>query len=125
MEGYTIEALFCLSAARTGCQSEPQQFKLIKQTSEADCNAFNLAQAGVSRILKAMKTFRIMTGASTILPLAMIVDSFLHPANYGAGTLGELLYPLFGIPILTFNMWAWIQPEVIEFYFLGMELEKD
>ena len=72
-----------------------------------------------------MRTFRIAAGASAILPLTMIVDSLLQPANYAAASSGELLYLTFGVPILIFNIWAWMQPEIIEFYFLGMELEKD
>jgi len=67
-----------------------------------------------------MKTFRLVVGILAVIPLSMLVDSlFLHPANYGPGSLGELLYPIFGIPILIFNTWAWTCPEVIEFYLLG------
>jgi len=50
-------------------------------------------------------------GVLAIIPIAMIVDSLLHPDNYGPGTLGELLYPIFGIPILTLNFWAWAHRE--------------
>jgi len=58
-----------------------------------------------------MKTFRIAVGILAIIPLTMIVDSiFLHPANYGESSLGELAYPVIGIPILIFNMWAWTTP---------------
>lgn len=71
-----------------------------------------------------MRTFRILVGMLTPLPLAIIADSLRHPANYGSGSLGELLYLTFGIPILIFNMWAWLDPEIIGFYF-SMELEKD
>jgi len=67
-----------------------------------------------------MKAFRILLGILAIIPLLMIVDSiFLHPANYGESSLGELAYPVIGIPILIFNMWAWLDPEIIEFYFFG------
>jgi len=69
-----------------------------------------------------MKSFRIAVGILAIIPLSMIVDSlFFHPEFYEYGSLGELLYPIFGIPILIFNMWAWIHPEIIEFYFLGKD----
>lgn len=65
-----------------------------------------------------MKKFRIVVGILAIIPVAMLVDAiFLNPASYGPGTLGELLYPIFGIPILIFNLWAWVHPEIIEFYF--------
>ena len=66
-----------------------------------------------------MKTFRIVVGILAIIPVAMLVDAlFLHPGNYGSGSLGKLLYPAIGIPILIVNMWAWVHPEIIEFYFL-------
>jgi hypothetical protein len=68
-----------------------------------------------------MKTFRIILGILAIIPLYMIVDSLFHPANYGPGTLGELLYPIFGIPILIFNLWAWGYPEIVEFHFIHRE----
>ena len=69
-----------------------------------------------------MKTFRIALGILAVIPLSMIVDSlFFHPEFYEYGSLGELAYPLFGIPILIFNFWAWEYPEIIEFYFLGHE----
>lgn len=71
-----------------------------------------------------MKTFRIVLGILAIIPLYMIVDSLFHPANYGPGTLGKLLYPIFGVPILIFNLWAWVYPEIIEFYFFAKEVEK-
>ena len=47
----------------------------------------------------------------------------LPPANYAyaPGTLGELLYPIFGVPILIFNVWAWVHPEIIECYFFGKQ----
>jgi len=69
-----------------------------------------------------MKTFRIVVGILAIIPLYMLTNSlFLHPQNYGEGSLGELLFPAVGIPILIFNMWAWIYPEIIEFYFFSRE----
>ena len=64
-----------------------------------------------------MKTFRIILGILAIIPLYMIVDSLFHPANYGPGTLGELLFPIFGIPVLIFNLWVWLYPEIIQSYF--------
>ena len=72
-----------------------------------------------------MKTFRIVVGVLAIVPVAMIVDAiFLHPANYGPGSLGELVYPVFGVPILILNMWAWVHSEIIEFYFFGKKVWK-
>ena len=69
-----------------------------------------------------MKIFRIVVGVLAIIPVAMLVDSlFLHPANYGLGSLGDLVYPVFGVPILILNMWAWEHPEIIEFFFFGKD----
>ena len=72
-----------------------------------------------------MKTFRIVVGVLAIVPVVMLVDSiFLRPANYGPGSLGEWTYPVFGVPILILNMWAWVYPEIIEFYFFGKDDES-
>lgn len=69
-----------------------------------------------------MKTFRIIVGVLAILPIGMLVDALIfHPENYGLGTLGELLYPAIGVPILIINMWAWVHPEIIEYFFLGRD----
>ena len=72
-----------------------------------------------------MKVLRVILAVLAIIPLAMLVDSLLfHPDRYGEGTVGELLFPLIGVPILIFNMWAWLQPEMIEYYFFGKDIEK-
>lgn len=69
-----------------------------------------------------MKTFRIVFGILAVIPLALLIDSvFFHPNNYGQGSLGELAYLVFGVPIVIFNFWAWSYPEIIEFYFFGKE----
>ena len=69
-----------------------------------------------------MKTFRIVFGILAAMPLTLLVDSIcLHPNNYGQGSLGELAYLVFGVPIVIFNFWAWSYPEVIAFYFFGKE----
>ena len=71
-----------------------------------------------------MKTFRIVVSVLAVIPVALLVDAlFLHPANYGEGSLGEMAYLVFGVPILILNMWAWIHPEIIEFYFFGKDKE--
>mgnify|MGYP003436152053 FL=1 len=71
-----------------------------------------------------MKIFRIVVGVLAIIPVTMLVDSiFVHPANYESGTLGELLYPVIGVPILILNMWAWVHPEIIELYFFWKDKE--
>jgi len=50
---------------------------------------------------EGMKTFRIVIGILAVLPLTLLVDKlFLHPYLYSVGSLGELLYPIIGMPIL-------------------------
>ncbi|HKY55918.1 MAG TPA: hypothetical protein VJM08_16500 [Anaerolineales bacterium] len=63
-----------------------------------------------------MKTFRIVLGILGLLPLYLLIDSVSQPANYGEVTLGELAYLFFGTPISILNLWAWIEPELIEQY---------
>ena len=43
------------------------------------------------------------------------------PATYGEVTLEELAYSVLRTPIMILNLWAWIEPEIIEFYFLGVK----
>jgi len=50
-----------------------------------------------------MKTFRVVLGILAVIPLALLADSFLHSTNYGEGSLGELLFPLIGFPIMISN----------------------
>ena len=62
-----------------------------------------------------MKTFRIVFGILALIPLALLMDLlFLRPENYGEGSIGELVFLVVGIPILIFNMWAWIHPELLK-----------
>lgn len=69
-----------------------------------------------------MKTFRIVVGVLALLPLSLLLDNlFFHPQFYEEGSLGEMMYLLIGVPILTLNFWAWSYPELIEFVFFGME----
>ena len=70
-----------------------------------------------------MKTFRKALGVLAIIPLALIVDSILHPEHY---YLEDSMYLLashvFGLPIIVLNYWAWFEPEIIEFYLFGKKL---
>ena len=68
-----------------------------------------------------MKTFRIVLGVLAIIPISLLVNSVSQPAVYGEVTLSELAYLVFGTPISILNLWAWIEPEIIEHYFLGMK----
>ena len=82
-----------------------------------DRNAFNFLPACVSHILKTVKTVRIVLGILAIIPIYLIADSVSRPATYGEVTLSELTYLVIGTPILILNLWAWIEPEIIEQYF--------
>ena len=67
-----------------------------------------------------MKTFRIVFGILAIIPLALLADKiFFHPTVYDEDSIRTLAFLVLGLPILIFNLWAWIYPEIIEFYFLG------
>ena len=71
-----------------------------------------------------MKTFRIVFGILAIIPLALMMDSIFHPDHYYIeDSMYLMAYQAFGIPILVLNLWAWIDPEIIEFYFFGKELK--
>ena len=70
-----------------------------------------------------MKTFRIVFGVLAIIPIFLLVDTVSQPANYGEITLGELAFLVLGTPISILNLWAWMEPELIEVYFLGREAE--
>jgi len=67
-----------------------------------------------------MKTFRIVLGILTIIPIALLADKiFFRPTDYDEQSLRVLAYSVLGVPILIFNLWAWVYPEIIEFYFFG------
>ena len=69
-----------------------------------------------------MKTFGIVLGILAIIPLTLVADKlFFHPTEYDEDSIRTMAYLVFGVPILTFNFWAWIYPEIIEFYFLGVD----
>ena len=72
-----------------------------------------------------MKTFRIVLGSLAVLVLAFFTAaSLLPPLVLDQSALLELLFPLFGVPILTLNFWAWTCPELIEYYFFGKDKRK-
>jgi len=72
-------------------------------------------------ILKFMKVFRIVLGILATIPIFLLVDTVSKPAIYGEVTLEELAYLVLGTPIMILNLWAWIDPEIIEFYFPGVK----
>jgi len=69
-----------------------------------------------------MKNFRIVVGACAALVLAGFTAAGLLPhAVPDQAALLDLLFPMLAVPIITLNFWAWTSPEIIEFYFFGME----
>jgi hypothetical protein len=71
-----------------------------------------------------MKTFRVVLGLLAIIPLALLADKLLfHPTDYDEDSLRTLAYSVIGVPIVILNFWAWIYPEIIEFYFLTRSKE--
>jgi hypothetical protein len=72
--------------------------------------------------IKGMKTFRIVLGILAVIPLALLADKFfLHPIEYDEDSLKMLIFVVLGIPILIFNLWAWIYPEIIDNLFWSKE----
>jgi len=62
---------------------------------------------------------------SPLSPLALLVDAiFIHPLTDDTNSLSELGFLVCGIPILIFNLWAWIYPEIVEFYFFGKQQKE-
>jgi hypothetical protein len=71
-----------------------------------------------------MKTFGRTVGILAIIPLALLADNLLfHLTDYDEDSLRTLAFLVFSMPILILNLWVWIYPENIEFYFLAKEWE--
>jgi hypothetical protein len=69
-----------------------------------------------------MKTFRIASGILAALILALIsYINLISPITEEPNSVGELVYLVFGVPILVLNLWVWVEPEIIEVYFLGKD----
>ena len=69
-----------------------------------------------------MKTFRSIVGILAIIPLALLIEIlFFHPELNCDDCIETYIYISLGIPILIFNLWAWFEPEMIEFAFFGKE----
>ncbi len=67
-----------------------------------------------------MKTFRIMLGILVIIPLGLMAYHILFENTYyGDDSPVQMAYMILGVPILALNLWAWIYPEIIEFYLFG------
>jgi hypothetical protein len=67
-----------------------------------------------------METFRIAAGIFAVIPLVLVAYLTLFlPSTRELDSWGELVYMLFGVPMLIVSLWAWIYPEIIEVYFFG------
>ena len=72
----------------------------------------------------SMKAVRVVLGLLAIIPIFLLADKlFFHPTEYDEDSLKNLVFLIFGVPILMFNIWAWVYPEIIEVYFFGKEKE--
>jgi hypothetical protein len=60
---------------------------------------------------------------SVFFPLTILSRDyiFIDHSNFALSSMAELVFLVFGIPILVLNLWAWLFPEIIEFYFLGRD----
>jgi hypothetical protein len=64
-------------------------------------------------------------GILAIIPLTLLADKmFFGFTDYDEDSLRTLAFLIIGIPILILNLWIWIYPEIIEFYFLGNSKNK-
>ncbi len=75
-------------------------------------------------IVHGMKTLRIVLGILALFSLALLADKlFFHLNEYDEDSLRTMAFMVFGVPILVLNFWAWVYPEIIEFYFLGKDIK--
>ena len=71
-----------------------------------------------------MKTIRMVLGILAIIPIALLADKiFFRPVTYDEHSLRTWVYYAIGVPILIFNLWIWMFPEIIEPYFFGRKDE--
>lgn len=71
-----------------------------------------------------MKIFRSVAGSLAACTLALFAaGTLLPPIVNDQDSLIELFFPAVVVPILMLNLWAWFEPEIIQFYFLGKEKE--
>jgi hypothetical protein len=72
-----------------------------------------------------MKTFRIVLGILVIIPLGLMAYHILFESTYyGDDSPVQMAYMILGVPILALNLWAWMYPEIIEYYFFRKENAK-
>jgi len=64
-------------------------------------------------------------GILAIIPISLLVYSASQPANYGEVTPSEIAFLIVATPISILNLWAWIEPEIIETYFPGVKRQKN
>jgi hypothetical protein len=62
-------------------------------------------------------------GILALIPLALLVDQILFQVDYPyrEDSIKQIIFMILGIPILILNLWAWMYPEIIEFYFFRKE----
>lgn len=63
--------------------------------------------------------FRIIFAGLLIVPVAILLYHVFHLDNYWSAnsTVGEMLFIIFGIPILFINYCLWLEPQFINEFF--------
>ena len=73
----------------------------------ACCNEIHLLDIVFLLYARGMKTFRIAAGIFAVILLALIGYIMLFgPATFEPNTVGELVFLVFGLPVLVVNLWA-------------------
>lgn len=67
-----------------------------------------------------MKTLKIILGILAIIPVSLIIASIADPKFIMHNPAAEWVFILVGILIFVFNLWVWIEPEIIKTIF-GMK----
>lgn len=64
-----------------------------------------------------MKTFRIVAGILTVIPLGLLTYHLsFETTTYDPNSVIEYVYLVLGVPILILNYWVWFESEMIEYY---------
>ena len=72
-----------------------------------------------------MRVLRILLCILAIIPFGLLVDQILFQNDfYQEDSLKQMAFMILGIPILILNIWAWMYPEIVEYYFFGRD-EQD
>ena len=72
------------------------------------------------------KNIRIILASMAIIPIVLLVYNLIFlRTDYGGDSIGEMAFLIFGVPILVLNFWAWVYPEIIEFFLWGDKKDRN